>query len=65
MNNRDEFETMEGVSAEVFADFATGKVISRFLDPQTGAMLVEAHLDPGMARDYAFNLTRASLALED
>lgn len=55
----------EGVAAEVIADFETGKVISRYLDPETDEMLVEVHLDPEIAREYAFNLTRASIALED
>jgi hypothetical protein len=54
-----------GCDAEVFPDPATGKVISRFFNPETGEMVVELHLAPEVSREYAFNLTRASLALEE
>ena len=54
-----------GCDAEVFPDPATGKVISRFFNPATGEMVVELHLDPAVSREFAFNLTRASLALEE
>lgn len=58
-------EDIEGASAEIFPDLESGKVITRFYDPETDEMVVELHLDPDMARDYAFTLTRASLAIED
>ena len=28
-------------------------------------MVMELHLDPDVAREYAFNLTRASIAVEE
>lgn len=58
-------ENIHGAAAEVLADFETSKVVTRFLHPETGQMVMELHLDPDTARDYAFNLTRASIAIED
>ena len=58
-------ESITGAAAEVLADFGTGKIITRFLHPDDGAMVMELHLDPEVAREYAFNLTRASIAIED
>ena len=63
--NEDDEQNIHGAAAEVIADFETSKVVTRFLHPQTGEMVMELHLDPEVARDYAFNLTRASLAIED
>ena len=58
-------ENIHGAAAEVLADFETGQVVTRFLHPETGEMVMELHLEPDVARDYAFNLTRASIAVED
>lgn len=57
-------DAFPGCSAEVVADFDSGKVMTRFLHPQTEEMLVELYLDPETAREYALNLTRASIAIE-
>ena len=56
---------ISGASCEVIPDFLTGKSISRFLHPETGETVMEIHLDPEVARDYAFQLTRSSIAIED
>lgn len=53
-----------GCAAEVIAVFEQGKVMTRFLHPETNEMLVELYLDPETAREYALNLTRASIAIE-
>lgn len=58
-------ESIAGAAAEVIADFATGKVVTYFLHPDDGSTVMELHLDPEVAREYAFNLTRASIAIED
>ena len=57
-------ENIHGAAAEVIADFETGKVITRFLHPATGEMVMELHLDPDVSRDYAYNLSRAAIAIE-
>lgn len=57
--------TFEGAAADVIADFETKKVITRFLDPADMSALMELHLDPEVAREFAFSLTRAALAIED
>ena len=59
-------QSIEGAAAEVIADFETKKVVTRFFDTEGGGMeqVMELHLDPEVAREYAFNLTRASLAIE-
>lgn len=54
---------IEGVSAEIFADRETGRVVTVF--GIAGERSFELHLEPEMAREYAFNLTRAALAIED
>lgn len=61
----EELEEHSGAYAEVVPDFDTGKTISRFFHPDTGETLMELHLDPEVSRDYAFNLTRASIAVEE
>lgn len=58
-------ESITGASAEVIADFGADKVVTYFLHPVTGETIMELHLDPEVAREYAFNLTRASIAIED
>lgn len=58
-------EEVSGATAEVFPDFSTGKSVSRFFHPETGEVVVELYLDPETARDYAFNLTRSSIAIEE
>lgn len=58
-------ESITGAAAEVIADFGNGKVVTRFLHPEDGDMVMELHLDPDVAREYAFNLTRASIAVEE
>lgn len=58
-------EHLYGAAAEILADFDTGKVVARFLHPLTGEMVMEVHLGPDVARDLAFTLTRASIAIED
>lgn len=58
-------ESIAGAAAEVIADFATGKVVTLFLHPEDGETVMELHLDPEVAREYALNLTRASIAVED
>jgi len=50
---------------EVFADHGTKKVVARFLDPATGEMAVEIHLDPETARELAASLTEMSIAVEE
>lgn len=60
-----EEDSIAGAAAEVLADFETGKVVTRFLHPEDGEMVMELHLDPEVSREYAFNLTRASFAIED
>ena len=58
-------QNIYGAAAEVLADFETRKVVTRFLHPETGEMVMEVHLAPDVARDLAFTLTKASLAIED
>lgn len=58
-------DAITGASCEVYPDFETGRVVSRFIHPETGETVMELHLEPDMARDYAFNQTRASIALEE
>lgn len=62
---QDESGSIEGAAADVIADFDTGKVITKFLDPKDMTTVMELHLDPSVAREYAFSLTRAALAIED
>lgn len=57
--------SIEGAACEVFPDFQNNRVVSRFLHPQTGEVVMELHLEPDVARDYAFESTRASIALEE
>lgn len=54
---------IEAVSAEIFADHNTRRVVTIFAID--GERSFELHLHPEMAREYAFNLTRAALAIED
>lgn len=57
----------EGISAtraEVIADCATGAVTTRFLSPD-GTVVVEFDLHPEIAREYALNLTQASIEVEE
>lgn len=54
----------DDTAAEIFPDFDTGKVVSRFYHPDTQEIVMEIHVDPDVAREFAFNLTRASVALE-
>lgn len=58
-------DSITGAECEVFPDLTNGRVVSRFLHPETGEVLMELHLEPEVARDYAFNQTRASIALEE
>lgn len=60
-----EEKSIEGAAADVIADFETKKVITKFLDPADMTTVMELHLDPEVAREYAFSLTRAALAIED
>lgn len=61
----DNDDAIEGASCEVYPDFETNRVVSRFIHPETGETVMELHLEPDVARDYAFNQTRASIALEE
>lgn len=65
MSDRD----IAGADAEVIADTSTGKVVTRYLypegHPRAGEMVVEIHIGPDTARELAFNLTRASIAIEE
>lgn len=54
-----------GADAEVFPDLETGRVVARYTHPDTGEMIVEVHVAPDTARQLAFNLTRASIAIEE
>lgn len=63
--SRPDEDRVDGVNCEVFPDFATGKVVSRFLHPETGETLMEIHLAPETAREHALQQTRASIALEE
>lgn len=56
---------LHGSHGEVLANYDTGKVVGRFMDPETGAMVVELHLDPEIAREFAASLTAASIAVEE
>ena len=58
-------DEISGSSGEVLADHASGRVVSRFYDPETGEMVVELHLDPEVAREYAATLTAASISVEE
>lgn len=58
-------EEINGANAAVYADYANDKVVSRFYDPDTGEMVVELHLDPEVAREYAATLTAASIDVEE
>jgi hypothetical protein len=60
-----EEENIEGAAAEVLADYENRKTVTRFLHPETGEMVMELHLDPEVAREYAFNLTRCSISVEE
>lgn len=60
-----EEDSVYGAAAEVIADFDTGKVVTRFLHPETGGIVMELHLDPEIAREFAYNQTRASIAIEE
>jgi hypothetical protein len=59
-----EGQELHGAAAEILADFDTGRVVVRFLHPVTGEMVMEVHLAPDVARDLAFTLTKASIAIE-
>lgn len=61
----DDGERINGAAAEVLADYDTGLVVARFLHPDTDEMVMEVHLAPGVARDLAFTLTKASIAIEE
>lgn len=58
----DEINNSDG---EVVADYQTGRVIARFNDPETGSMVVELHLRPEIAREFALSLTAASISVEE
>src|SRR5690606_5251783 len=58
-----EDRSISGATADIVADFGNRKVVTNFLDPSDGSTVMELHLDPEVAREYAFNLTRAALAL--
>lgn len=60
-----EQDAISGASCEVYPDFETGRVVSRFIHPETGETVMELHLEPDVAREYAFNQTRASIAIEE
>jgi hypothetical protein len=60
MSMDDDEGTVTGAAAEVIPDFEQGKVVTRFLHPDTGAVVMELVLDPETAREYAFAQTRAS-----
>lgn len=63
--SREEDEEVTGATAEVFPDLATGRSVSRFYHPDTGETVFELHLAPDVAREYAFNLTRTSIEIEE
>ena len=56
-------DRLAGADCEVFPDYETGKVVSRFT--HDGEVVMEIHLDPETARDFAYNQTRASIAIEE
>lgn len=56
---------VQGATAEVIPNFETGKVESKFYHPEQGELVVELDLAPEVAREYAFQLTRASIAIEE
>lgn len=56
---------VNGAAGEVLADYDTGRVVARFLNPESGEMVVELHLDPEVAREFAANLTAASISVEE
>lgn len=61
-------EEILGAAAEVLGDFETGKVVLRFLRPDStedDEAVMEVHLSPDVARDLAFTLTKASTVIED
>ena len=58
-------DEINGADGAVYADRDNGKVVSRFYDPETGEMVVELHLDPEVARNYAATLTAASIDVEE
>jgi hypothetical protein len=57
--------SLEGAACEVFPDFEAGTVVSRFIHPVTGDVMLEVHLPPAVAREYALQSTRASIELEE
>lgn len=56
---------VNGAAGEVLADYDTGRVVARFLNPESGEMVVELHLHPEVAREFAANLTAASISVEE
>jgi hypothetical protein len=60
----DDDGTVTGASAEIIPDFEQGKVVTRFLHPETGETVMELVLDPETTRDYAFTLTQASYEVD-
>lgn len=54
----------DGSNCEIFPDHETGRVIARFLDPDTGKVQIQLEFLPETAREMAFSLTRASIPLE-
>ncbi len=56
---------VNGAAGEVLADYDTGRVVARFLNPESGEMVVELHLAPEVAREFAANLTSASISVEE
>lgn len=58
-------DEIRGACGEVLADFITNRVVVRFLDPKTSQMAVELHLAPEVAREFAAELTAASITVEE
>lgn len=51
-------------TAEVVADYETREVVTRYLDQDTGLMVMEVRLSPDLSREYALNLSMAAIAIE-
>lgn len=55
----------EQAAADVLADFSIGRVLVRFFEEEGGPVVLEVQLEPDTARDLAFTLTKASIAVEE
>lgn len=65
MSDEESAFDLAGAELAVVPDISGGRVSSRFYDPDTGEQVLEISLAPDVARDYAFHLTRASIAVEE